>query len=80
MTGDGVDTKLSIEMINKQMKEQFKRHNKNLKEQEKIDEVHRHIDYFFEYHFIIHGDYVQAIVYNKIDEHSEKVCGKPTYE
>ena len=30
MTGDGVDTKLSLDMINRQMKEQFKNHNPEL--------------------------------------------------
>ena len=64
--------------MNEQMKEQFKNHNPELKDEARIKEVHRSIDYFFEYHFIVHGEYMQRIIYENIDIAAEKVCGKPT--
>ena len=75
--GDSTDPEKSIQKMNGQMKEQFKNHNPELGDEARIKEVHRSIDYFFEYHFIVHGDYVQRDIYDVINAEAERICGKP---
>ncbi len=74
--GDGVDTKMSLEMINKYMKENFNHHNQGFKDETSKSKIFAKIDYFFEYYFIIHGDQTQKKVYDIINEECEIKCGK----